>query len=209
VSGGAVVPNGLWPGFDGAYLFGDCTCGGIFRISGSGPSTTAADFGLGLGPVIHLAFGPFGSRQALYYATFTGGGQIRRITGPTGNTRFFSVTPSRVVDTRQAPGPTGGPALAAGSQRTFPVAGTCSVPATATAVAINVSVTSPTAGGNLTFFADGTALPSAVTLNFSAGQTRSNNAVSQLGAQGGVAVFYTASGPATVHVIVDVVGYFE
>ena len=35
--------------------------------------------GLGFSSVVHLEFGPFGATQALYYSTFAGGGQVRRI----------------------------------------------------------------------------------------------------------------------------------
>jgi glucose/arabinose dehydrogenase len=204
ISGGAFVPNGLWPGFDGAYLFGDCVCGGIFRLSG----TAASDFGSGLGTVVHLAFGPFGGRQALYYTTFAGGGQVRRITGPAHPSDYHTVASCRLVDTRQPPGPAGGPALASGTPRTFTVAGTCGVPATAVAVAINLTAVASTAAGNLTVFPAGTFQPPTSNLNFAAGQTRSNNAVVQLQA-GGVTISYTAAGGATVQVIVDVVGYLE
>ncbi len=204
ISGGAFVPNGLWPGFDGAYLFGDCVCGGIFRLSG----TSASDFGSGLGTVVHLAFGPFGGRQALYYTTFAGGGQVRRITGPAHPSDYHTVASCRLVDTRQPPGPAGGPALASGTPRTFTVAGACGVPATAVAVAINLTAVASTAAGNLTVFPVGTFQPPTSNLNFAAGQTRSNNAVVQLQA-GGVTISYTAAGGATVQVIVDVVGYFE
>jgi glucose/arabinose dehydrogenase len=211
VSGGAFVPDGLWPGFDGAYLFGDCACGGIFRLDESGGGVfSAGDFATGLGPVVvHLVFGPFGSRQALYFTTFAGGGQVRRITGPSGPTDFFTVTPCRVADTRQPPGPLGGPALTVGTQRDFPVTGVCGVPATAVAVAINLTATSPTAGGVFTAFATGTALPATSNLNFAAGQTRANNAVVMLGLAGDLAIVYSGPGGASAHVIVDVVGYFE
>jgi hypothetical protein len=205
ISGGAFVPNGLWPGFDGAYLFGDCVCGGIFRLTG----TAASDFGIGLGTVVHLVFGPFGARQALYYTTFASGGQVRRIVGPVGPSDYHTVTPCRLVDTRQPPGPAGGPALGSGVPRTFAVAGACGVPATATAVAVNLTAVSPTAAGNLTLFAAGTAPPATSALNFAAGQTRSNNAEARLGSAGGVTISYAAPGGATVEVIVDVVGYFE
>jgi hypothetical protein len=44
-------------------------------------------------------------------------------------------------------------------------------------------------------------------LNFSAGQTRANNAVLELGAAGAVSVQSSLSG--TVQFILDVTGYFE
>lgn len=81
ITGGAFVPNGLWPGYDGAYLFGDYACGNIFKLTQPGASWTAADFATGLGSssAVHLAFGPWGNGEALYYTTYAGGGQVRRI----------------------------------------------------------------------------------------------------------------------------------
>ncbi|HBL30227.1 MAG TPA: hypothetical protein DD490_25625, partial [Acidobacteria bacterium] len=80
ITGGAFVPNGLWPGFDGAYLFSDYVCGAIFRLTQSG-TWSAATFATSLGSssAVHLRFGPWGNSQALYYTTFAGGGQVRRI----------------------------------------------------------------------------------------------------------------------------------
>src|SRR4030095_365943 len=49
VTGGAFVPNGLWPGFDGVYLASDWVCGWIFRLSEFGGIWTAADFATSLG----------------------------------------------------------------------------------------------------------------------------------------------------------------
>lgn len=212
IGGGAFVPNGLWPGFDGAYLFGECTCGGIFRLTQEGSAFTASDFSIGLGTVVHLAFGPFGSSQALYYTTYASGGQVRRISGPAPvatASKYFTVTPCRLADTRQAAGPTGGPALAGGASRTFVAAGSCGVPSTATSVAINLTVTSTTATGSLTVYPAGTPVPATNTLSFSQGQTRANNAVSQLGAAGDLSIFCAMPSGSTTEAIIDVVGYFQ
>ncbi len=87
ITGGAFVPNGLWPGYDGTYLFSDYVCGWIFRLS-AGPPYAAADFATALGSssAVDLQFGPFGSAQALYYTTYAGGGQVRRVSyGVAGN----------------------------------------------------------------------------------------------------------------------------
>ncbi len=208
VSGGAFVPDGLWPGFDGAYLFGDCVCAGIFRLDESGGVFSAGDFGQSLGSVIHLTFGPHGNGQALYYATFAGGGQVRRIVGPVGPLDFHTLTPCRVADTRNPVGPSGGPPLAAGQTRAFPVAGLCGVPATARAVAVNVTVADPTATGHLTLFPGGSTQPTASTINFAAGQNRANNATLELGPAGDLAVF-CGIGAGSAHFILDVVGWFE
>lgn len=69
ITGAAFVPDGLWPGFDGAYLFTDSNCGEILRLSESDAGTFAAsDFGADLpAGTVHLRFGPYLDRQALYY----------------------------------------------------------------------------------------------------------------------------------------------
>jgi uncharacterized repeat protein (TIGR01451 family) len=121
---------------------------------------------------------------------------------------FFTLSPCRVLDTRDPAGPHGGPALAPGPTRTFILAGTCQVPSTAKAVSVNVTVTEPTAAGDLRIYPAGSAEPLASAINYAAGQTRANNALVPLGTGGGLEVLAEqASG--TVHFILDVNGYFE
>ena len=121
---------------------------------------------------------------------------------------FYTVAPCRVVDTRNATGSRGGPALAAGVARAFPISGACGVPATAWAVSVNVTVTQPTAVGNVRLFPASTPQPLVSTLNYATGITRANAAVAALGTAGDLTVLATqASG--SVHLILDVNGYFE
>jgi hypothetical protein len=122
---------------------------------------------------------------------------------------FYTLAPCRLVDTRNTPnGQLAGPALVAGGERTFTLAGTCLVPLTARALSLNVAVTQPTGAGNVRLYPAGVATPFIATVNYSAGQTRSNNAIVSLDGLGRMAVFcQQASG--TVHLIVDVNGYFK
>lgn len=120
---------------------------------------------------------------------------------------FYTVTPCRAVDTRGAAGPFGGPALQAGTTRTLALAGACGTSASASAVAVNVTVSAPTTGGSLTIWPGDTSPTLATVISYSAGQTRANNALVKTNASGGVSILCVqASG--SVHVIVDVVGYF-
>ncbi len=128
-----------------------------------------------------------------------------RVDTPTG---FFTVAPCRIIDTRNAGGPLGGPALVAGVDRTFTLAGACGIPASAKAVSVNIAVTAPTAAGNLRLHPGGTAVPLISSINYAAGQTRSNNAVLALSGTGQVAAF-PAQASGTVHLILDVNGYFQ
>ncbi len=82
VTGGAFVPNGVWPStYDDAYLFADYTCGTIFRLEFDGTSYNRTTFvsGLGSSSATAMTFGPFNTTQALYYLTYANGGQVRRV----------------------------------------------------------------------------------------------------------------------------------
>jgi Subtilase family len=123
---------------------------------------------------------------------------------------FFSVAPCRLVDTRDPTGALGGPALQSGAPRVFALAGPkCGVPATATALSVNVTVAGAAAAGNLLLFPAGISAPVASTISFSAGQTRANNSVVKVGsgATGSITVQNYSAG--TVHFILDVNGYFQ
>jgi hypothetical protein len=79
---------------------------------------------------------------------------------------------------------------------------------TARAISVNLTVTQPTALGFLTLFPGGGTPPATSTINYSAGQTRANNATVLLGAAGDLSVFCGQFG-GTAQMIVDVNGYFE
>ena len=123
-------------------------------------------------------------------------------------TAFHTLPPCRLIDTRE---PGSGPALASGVTATLAVHGACGVPATAQAVALNVTITQPTGAGHLALHPGDVGAPDTSTINFSPGQTRSNNAIQRLAlnGSGGLAVTPAVTGGGSVHVILDVVGYFE
>jgi hypothetical protein len=86
--------------------------------------------------------------------------------------------------------------------------GACGIPAEADAIAVNVTVTQPTAPGHVIIYPLGVALPTTSTINYSAGQTRANNAIVQVGVNGSIAATCgQLSG--TTHFIIDVIGYFR
>ncbi|HEX7185802.1 MAG TPA: M12 family metallo-peptidase [Thermoanaerobaculia bacterium] len=119
---------------------------------------------------------------------------------------FYTLTPCRLLDTRQQ-----GPALALGIPRTITTLGQCGIPSTAAALAVNVTVTGATSSGYLAL-QPGNPAPSATSaISFGAGQTRGNNGVLALAADGAgtatIQAILQSSG--TVHVILDVSGYFD
>lgn len=122
---------------------------------------------------------------------------------------LHTLPPCRVVDTRDASGPRGGPALFPGSERVFVLAGLCGVPADAKAVSVNLTVTQPQAGGVFRAFpGDGT--PSEATvLPFAAGRTRANNALLMLSSSGSGALAVRNDSAGTAHLLIDVNGYLK
>lgn len=138
----------------------------------------------------------------------TGTPTVTPVITPGNELRFFTLAPCRVVDTRGPSGPFGGPALAAGSPRTFDIGGQCGIPPDAKAVALNLTVTGAAVPGHLTIYPGGEPLPLASTINYGAGQTRANNAVLRLGA-GGTATATCSQAEGSVNLIIDTTGYFQ
>jgi hypothetical protein len=132
---------------------------------------------------------------------------------------FYTVPPCRLIDTRNTNGTFGGPILTSGMARNFPVlsAANCTpaIPATAKSLSLNVTVTGATSGGSLTVYPGDAPVPQTSTVNFSAGQTRANNAVMLLSRNGDGSLEIRSSqtpvggSAGQVHVIVDVNGYFQ
>jgi Calx-beta domain len=121
---------------------------------------------------------------------------------------YHTVTPCRLADTRNPTGPSGGPALGAGTTRAFPAVGLCGIPATAQALAVNVTVTGAGSAGNLRLFPADSTVPLASTINFPASRARGNNAIVRVGTAGRIGVQCNTP-PGTAHVILDVFGYFQ
>ncbi len=124
-----------------------------------------------------------------------------------GSLRLHTLAPCRIVDTRNATGPYGGPALTAGTARAFEIAGQCSVPADALAVTLNVTVTSPTAAGSLTVYPGTGLAPGTSTVFFAAGRTRANNTT--IGLVNGMLSVANLQQTGTVDLIVDVSGCYR
>jgi hypothetical protein len=127
-------------------------------------------------------------------------------TSPVSNSlQFYPVTPCRVIDTRGAAGTFGGPFLAAGTTRTFPLrSSSCGIPATATTYSLNITVVPRGALGYLSTWPTGNSLPLVSTLNSMDGTVIANAAIVPGGSNGSVN-FYT---PNDTDLVVDVNGYF-
>jgi hypothetical protein len=122
---------------------------------------------------------------------------------------LYTLTPCRVVDTRNANGPLGGPELAASQTRTFTVVGVCGVPAGTKAVAVNITVVGPTATGNLQIFPGNAFALGTSAINFASGRDRANNAMLMLATDGTGTLGVTNSSSGVVDLLLDVVGYYK
>ncbi|MGI8820323.1 MAG: hypothetical protein ACR2ID_05575 [Chthoniobacterales bacterium] len=123
---------------------------------------------------------------------------------------FQAFQPCRILDTRSANGTYGGPKLAAGAIRNFPIApigGVCSstLPAGIKAVVVNLTMVNSDSAGFVTAYPGGSTRPLAATVNVPAANTVANNGVViPLAANGSIDV-YASTG---THIVLDIVGYF-
>ncbi|HEV7517206.1 MAG TPA: hypothetical protein VGR07_12965 [Thermoanaerobaculia bacterium] len=121
---------------------------------------------------------------------------------------FYTVAPCRLLDTRQSS------PLISGSQLTFAVAGisafVCGIPANAKAISVNVTVVSPTGAGFVALYPGNYPAPTASTINFGPGQTRTNSAILPLSSDGSgtLAAQPSVSNKGNLQLVVDVNGYF-
>jgi len=118
---------------------------------------------------------------------------------------FFPVAPCRLVDTRNATGPLGGPFLGGNLSRTFPLLSSpCNLPSAAQAYSLNYTSVPSGPLGFLTTFPTGQSQPLVSTLNAPTGTVTANAAIVPAGANGSIDVFVTNSSD----LVIDVNGYF-
>ena len=149
--------------------------------------------------------GPALSNVFIGVQLFAGGAVVTPPpTGPTG--RYTSLTPARILDTRDGTGGVLG-AVGPGGTVDVQIAGRGGIPSTDVAgVAMSVIVTQPSQAGFLTVFPSGTARPAPSNINFNAGETTANLVVVKVGANGKASVFNYAG---AAHVIIDVAGWYS
>ena len=123
---------------------------------------------------------------------------------------FTSVNPTRILDTRAKIGVGTTTPVKADTAVSLKVTGSAggAVPASGvTAIVLNTTAVSPSTGGHLIAYPDGTKMPSSSNLNWVAGKTVPNLVIVPVGADGKVDLYNASSG--TVHFVADVFGYFS
>jgi hypothetical protein len=134
-------------------------------------------------------------------------GSVSQLVNPAATAvQFYSVTPCRIVDTRKANGPFGGPQLTSGETRNFTIpSGPCTgIPTNAVAYSLNVTVVPTGPLGYLTIWPAGEGQPTVSTLNSPDGRIKANAAIVPAGTGGAVSVFVNDP----TNVLLDIDGYF-
>jgi len=119
---------------------------------------------------------------------------------------YYALAPCRLLDTRNANGPLGGPILSNGVVRSFTVAGVCGIPSDARAISVNVTVTLGTAAGQLVAYPGHGPTPVASTISFPATRAMAGMCQIRLAPDGSFDVVSTG---ADVNFILDVNGYYK
>ncbi len=180
------------------------------------PDASNLNFGTG-GAVANSVIAPVGASGKVCFYSNQATDFLVDITGwfagdIGGTETFVGATPKRVIDTRNG---IGGPTvrIPAGGTITIPLAGAAmrrsdgsseSIPASATAVAMNVTAVLPSQAGFFTVWPCGAPKPVASNVNFAGGSVVANGVVTSLGADGSVCLFSDQESD----VLVDVLGWF-
>jgi glucose/arabinose dehydrogenase len=202
VTGGAFSPSS-WSEATGTYFYAEFSCGSIFKLTPNGSGGfTRSTFTSTVGSIVDLK--NFGD-GSLYYSSYSGGGQVHRISfdtvaPPVNPGKFVPLTPTRVMDTRNGLGFSGG--RVGDGTVSLSLAG--AVPNTAVAVAYNVTATDNQGPGFLTLWPGGTRKPDTSSVNFAAGEDVANAAVVAVGPAGAMNVYSSTA----THVVIDVTGYW-
>ena len=170
------------------------------------PSSSTLDADLAGQTVANLASVRVGSNGAISLYTSAAGhlvvdleGWYESATTATAG-RFVPITPERVLDTRNAD--VGRPE--AGSTTVLALTGrTTGAPIAASSVVLTVTAIAPARAGYVTVWGDG-GRPLASNLNVAVGETRANQVVVPMGADGSVRLYNSMA----VDVAVDVAGWF-
>jgi len=118
---------------------------------------------------------------------------------------FYPLPPCRVADTRHPNGPLGGPNLAAGVPREFPVLNSvCNIPSSALAYSMNFTAIPRGPLGYLSLWPTGSSQPVVSTLNALTGQVTANAAIVPAGQGGDIEAFVSND----ADLVIDINGYF-
>ncbi len=194
----------------------DATAESFLTVYPTGtPKPNASNLNFGAGQIIpNLVTVKLGTGGKVEFANAAGGTNVIADVvgyyddGTTPGDLFTGITPVRLLDSRTSNGGWNSP-LPAGPGRDLVVrkpGNGLGVPATATAVVANVTVTGGTAQSFVSVWPSGEVQPGVSNLNLLPGQTIPNLVTVKIGTNGAIKI---ANQAGSVDVILDVVGYFD
>ena len=217
---------GISDGSDGFGVEGICSNGtsaiGVWGVSGTGYGLVGS--GQGLAPIrLESSFSIVGApssgthvhgelfvdkNSALFFCTANGtpGTWVNLSTG----SKLVTIAAARIYDSRPGNLPNTGPKtpITNGTIVNLNVTNNSSgVPATASAVLGNLTVTNTAGPGFLTVWKQGASQPATSNINWVAGQTIANNFTSQVNTSNSE-ISVTLGGPGPTDFLVDIVGYY-
>ncbi len=164
---------------------------------------------IGQRPMTRSRWAAIGSAVAV---TVGGGGLLQADAADTTRPAVFvAVSPCRLIDTRAMPETIGPRSTPVRADETYTISvhgtnGNCTLPDSAKALVMNVTVTNSTASSYLTVYSAGIERPLASNLNWSAGEGDLSNAVTSNVSATGEVSFYNLRG--MTDLVADVAGYY-
>jgi hypothetical protein len=125
--------------------------------------------------------------------------------GTTPGDRYTALAPTRIVDSRTSPAPWDTPLTATPRDLVVRGASVPAVPANATAIVANLTVTNADLGSFVTAWPAGSVTPNASNINFGPGQTIASLATIEIGAGDAISLANAVGG---TDIVIDVVGYY-
>ena len=182
-------------------------------VSGNFTETNncGASVGAGTSCTISVTYQPTGPGTQAGVLTIVdnagGSPQTVVLSGTETALQFVPIPPCRIVDTRNAVGPFGGPPLAPKQSRSFAVPeSACGVPSTAAAYALNITVVPEGPLYFLSAWPTGQAQPNVSLLNSLDGRIKANATILPAGASGSISLYPDAETP--TQLVIDISGYF-
>jgi SpoIID/LytB domain protein len=178
----------------------------VFPCGVAPPLASTLNYGTGR-TVANQAATPIGAGAQVCVASFASTHVVADVLGWFGrgaSSRFVSLPPARVLDTRQANAVISG-RVPAGGVVTLPLAGRGGLPPTGVrAAVVNVTVDGPAGAGFVIAYPCGGAPPLASNLNYATGQTVANIVTVPVDGNGNACLYTMAA----ADLVVDVAGYF-
>ncbi|MEM9514173.1 MAG: PQQ-dependent sugar dehydrogenase [Actinomycetota bacterium] len=205
ITGGAFVPDGMWPEtYDGAYFFADGGTGKMWVYEADGSVDYGSPFFEDAVGLADMTFVVEPSGLALYY-TSNSDDEVRKITAE--ERLLTSVGPARfddgggarrVFDSREQDPPA---PLRGGTTRVIDL----DAPADARSALVNLTVVRPAGPTFVTAWEPRRARPESSNVNAGDGEVVANASVVPIDGDGQM-ILYTRS---TAHIVVDVLGFFR